>query len=299
MTPGLYLVHKPAGPTSFSVVQALMEEIRAAGIRRDKLPVCHGGALDPFAQGLLLLLAGQATRLMDLLHPIPKHYRAEIAWGAETDNGDFLGQVTKTAKSLTLTPRKADEALRELIGWRDQVPPAHSNKRIGGERAYQRAHRGEIIELPPARVYLHQARFVAHELPRTSTLELICGGGYYVRALARDLGRATGALGHLTKLHRTAIGPWEDPGPGKRLALRGDQLFPWCRSREVTGKELARLRNGESIEPGGLASPQWKLPEGFPDPAAPVRALQGGFIVAMLRERDGKLWPAPLLKAPL
>src|SRR5438874_3776139 len=128
LTPGIYLVHKTAGQTSFSVVQGFMEEVRLSGLRRDKLPVCHGGALDPFAEGLLLLLAGQATRLMDLLHPVPKTYLAEIAWGMETDNGDLLGQVTKKADAGNLTAALLDEALAEFPSWRDQVPPAHSHQ---------------------------------------------------------------------------------------------------------------------------------------------------------------------------
>src|SRR4051812_42553770 len=104
MKPGIYLVHKPIGQTSFSLVQAFMEEVRLEGIRRDKLPVCHGGALDPFAGGLLLLLAGQATRLMDLVHGAPKTYLADVAWGAETDNGDLLGKVIASGNPLSLSP---------------------------------------------------------------------------------------------------------------------------------------------------------------------------------------------------
>jgi len=299
MTPGIYLAHKPVGQTSFSLVQGFMEEVRAAGIRRDRLPVCHGGVLDPFAEGLVLLLAGPATRLMDLLHPVPKAYLAEIAWGMETDNGDLLGQMTKKADAGILTAALLDEALAEFLGWRDQVPPAHSNKRIGGERAYLRAQRGEIVDLPPSRVYLHEARFLSHDLPRRSTLRIVSGGGYYVRALARDLGRRTGALGHLTKLHRTAIGPWEDPGPGRRVQLRGAQLYPWCRSREITAAEWETLRDARPIEPDRIVPAEWKLPQGFPDPDAPIRALLGGSIVAMLRERDGALHAAPFLKPPL
>ena len=149
MTPGIHLVHKAVGETSFSLVQAFMEEIRAAGIRRDKLPVCHGGALDPFAEGLVLLLAGQATRLMDLLHPVPKTYSATIAWGAETDNGDLLGRVVARGEPQGLTADRLTGALAEFVGWREQVPPATSNKRIDGERAYRKAHRGERVELPP------------------------------------------------------------------------------------------------------------------------------------------------------
>src|SRR5438477_519745 len=176
LTPGIYLVHKTAGQTSFSVVQGFMEEVRLSGLRRDKLPVCHGGALDPFAEGLLLLLAGQATRLMDLLHPVPKTYLAEIAWGMETDNGDFLGQMTK--------------------------------------------------------------------------------------------------------LRRTAIGPWRDPENG-RPQVRGAALYPWCSSLEITGGELETLRAGKGIGLRPPRAPDWKFPEGFPDPAAPIRALLDGALVAL------------------
>src|SRR5947199_1710544 len=117
MKPGIYLVHKPVGATSFSLVQAMMDEVQRAGIRRDKLPVSHGGALDPFAEGLLPLLVGQAARLLDLLHPLPKTYLAEIAWGAETDNGDPLGKVIAQADPRQLTPALLDAALARFVGF--------------------------------------------------------------------------------------------------------------------------------------------------------------------------------------
>jgi tRNA pseudouridine55 synthase len=299
MTPGIYLVHKPVGQTSFSLVQTFMDEVRASGIRRDKLPACHGGALDPFAEGLLILLAGQATRLMDLLHPVPRIYVAEIAWGAETDNGDPLGRVVSRADPSHLNPETLQHALGQLGGWRDQVPPATSNKRVGGERAYRKAHRGEEFELPPSRVYLHEARWLSHDLPRGSTLRLVTGGGYYVRALARDLGRATGALAHLRALRRLGIGPWQDPAPGERHLIRGADLFPWCASVEVDERDLAALQGRRPIAPRSLAPPTWALPAGFPDPGAPIRALRGGLLAAMLRERAGKLEGDPVLRAPL
>ena len=299
MTPGIYLVHKPVGQTSFSLVQTFMDEVRASGIRRDKLPACHGGALDPFAEGIVLLLAGQATRLMDLLHGIPKTYVAEIAWGAETDNGDPLGRVVARADAARLTAGALDGALAAFVGWRDQVPPLTSNKRVGGERAYLKAHRGESFELPPARVYLHEARWLSHELPAASTLRLTTGGGYYVRSLARDLGRATGALAHLRTLRRTAIGPWEDPSPGQRPVIRGAKLFPWCRSAGIDAAELNSLKAFRPIAARPSQTPEWELPPGFPDPQAPIRALYQGGLVAMLRERDGKLAGDPVLRAPL
>ena len=277
-----------------------MEEVRTAGIRREKLPACHGGALDPFAEGLLLLLAGQATRLMDLLHPIPKTYVAEISWGAETDNGDPLGRVVEQGDASLLTPQVLDDALAPFVGWRDQVPPATSNKRVGGERAYRKAHRGESFELPPSRVYLHEARFIEHRLPASSTLRLVTAGGYYVRALARDLGRSTGARAHLSALRRTAIGPWADPAPGKRIWIRGADLFPWLGSVQVDAAETSALRAGRSIPLRPIDPPQWALPAGFPDSGrARIRALHDSVLVAVLREQDGTLIGDPALRGAI
>jgi len=298
-TPGVHLVHKAVGQTSFSLVQSFMEEVRAAGIRRDKLPVCHGGALDPFAEGLILLLAGQATRLMDLLHPIPKTYVATVAWGSETDNGDLLGRVVARGEGRSLTAERLDGALAEFVGWRDQVPPPTSNKRIDGERAYRKAHRGEPVELPPSRVYLHEARWLSHRLPESSTLFLVSGGGYYVRSLARDLGRATGARAHLTALRRVSVGPWEDPAPGQRIAVVGAALFPWCASVHVDAQEVKALRAGKSIPRRPVEPAQWPLPAGFPDPGPPLRALHEGTLVAMLRGRGEELAGDPVLRSPL
>ena len=309
--PGLYLEHKPRGPTSFSRVSAFVEEVRASGMRPGKLPVCHAGALDPFAEGLLLLLAGPATRLMDFLHPIPKVYLAEIVWGAETDSGDLLGNVTFAGDPSALTAASLDEALAGKVGWQEQVPPAHSNKRVDGERAYRKAHRGEVVVLPPSRVYLHEARFRAHRRPdggtgmdarpgiRSSSLELVCGGGYYVRALARDLGRALGCGAHLAALRRTSIGPWNDPQPGKRELITGEALLPWARVRGVDAREADRLAARGTIPLGILEPPSWDVPAGFPDPQSPIRAICDGKLVALLRERDSALQPAILLGAGL
>jgi tRNA pseudouridine55 synthase len=289
MKPGIYLEHKPVGGTSFSLVRAFMEEVDAAGLSRKQLPVCHGGTLDPFAEGLLLLLAGPATHFMELLHAVPKTYDAEVVWGRETDTGDLLGRPVHEGDATGLTAEALDAALVPLLGWTEQIPPATSAKKVDGEPAYKKAHRGEAVELPPSRVYLHEARWLSHELPARSRLRLTCRGGYYVRALARELGRSLGCGAHLARLHRTAIGPWKDPGPGQRVWLHGPELLPWCPSRLIAGDEVNDLKHGRGILPGELRLPEWPLPQGFPDPQAPVRALQRGRLVALLREQDGRL----------
>ncbi|MBI4913655.1 MAG: tRNA pseudouridine(55) synthase TruB [Acidobacteria bacterium] len=297
MQPGLHLVHKPVGITSFQVVRAAVGAARAAGEK--KPTVGHGGTLDPFAHGLLLLLEGQATRLMECLHPIPKGYVAEVAWGLETDTGDPQGQAVFRGPAETLEVPRMEAALAAFLGWHDQVPPATSAKKIEGEAAYRKAHRGEEVLLPPSRVFLHRARWIEHRLPATSLLELSCRGGFYVRSLARDLGRALGCGAHLAGLHRTRIGPWEDPGPEGNVWVRGRGLLPWCTSRELEEAEALDLAQGRPIPLGETRPPDGPLPEDFPDPAAPILAFQGDRLLALLREREGRLWTYANLRGGL
>ena len=285
--PGLHLVHKPVGGTSFTIVKEFMREAREAG--QGRLAVGHGGTLDPFAHGLLLILAGQATRLMELMHPLPKTYEATVEWGRETDTCDHLGQAVSEADASDLAPAALDAALQAFLGWHDQVPPATSAKKIGGEAAYKKAHRGEEVILPPSRVYLHEATWLSHDLPRRSVLRITCRGGFYVRSLARDLGRALGCGAHLSALHRTAIGPWTDPGPDRRTLVTGEALIPWCRARRLDDDEARRLGMGQAIALGTLEAPAWHLPDGFPDPTAPIRGLHDGRLMALLKEADGGL----------
>lgn len=296
--PGVCLVHKPAGVTSFALVQPLLDEARALGLSR-QLPVVHGGALDPFAHGLLALHVGQATRLVELVHAAPKRYRATVAWGSETDSGDLQGKVIQTGEPSMLTPAQLDAALARFLGWHAQVPPNTSNKRIGGERAYQKAHRGEAFTLPAVEVYLHCARWLSHALPSTSELELVCQGGFYVRSLARDLGRALGCGAHLHALQRLGIGTWEDPGPGQARWVTGRALLPWLPSRALTDDEAIALESGRAIAQGSIDAPIAPLPAGFPAPMLEIRALHGERLMALLHAHDGGLRASAHFKSGL
>jgi len=266
MMPGIHLRHKPAGPTSFSLVQACGQATAHAPGRRPPR-VCHGGTLDPFASGLLLILVEPATRLFDYLHGVPKVYQATIAWGTETENGDPLGKVVFTGDAAGLNLDLLEKSLAGFIGWHEQIPHATSAKRIGGERAYLKAHRGEAVAMPASRVYLHEAAWIEHDLPRTSRLRMTVRGGYYVRALVRDLGRQLGCGAHLQALHRAAIGPWNDPGEGNTEHLTGRQILPWAQTRLLADQEVGDLRAGKTIALGEVQSPDWPLPPGFPGDA--------------------------------
>ena len=286
--PGIHRVHKPVGVSSHACLRAFLG--LADGVARGALPACHGGTLDPFAEGLLLVLVGGATRVMDRLHALPKVYEADLAWGLETDTGDAGG--VGVARADGLPARGAVEvALGGFLGWRDQVPPATSAKRVDGERAYVRAHRGEEVLLPPSRVYLHDARVTHWDAPaRRATIRLTCRGGYYVRALARDLGRAVGCPAHLVGLRRTSIGPWDDVPPGMRAqAASGTDLLPWLPSRVLTASEHARLVQGGTIALGTLSPPRWSFPPGFPSPPPETVGLVGTRAVAVLVEGGGLL----------
>jgi tRNA pseudouridine55 synthase len=287
VAPGIHLVHKTIGQSSFDVIRGFKRRAFEAG--QKKLALGHGGTLDPFAEGLLLVLAGQATRLMELMHPLPKTYLAEVAWGLETDTCDLHGKPEREGDASGLAPEVLDAALAPFLGWTDQVPPATSAKKIDGEAAYKKAHRGEIVAMRASRVFLLSARWIAHDLPRRSTLELTCRGGFYVRSLARDLGRALGCGAHLAALDRTAIGPWTDPGEGRERLLTGEELVPWCSTRHLSDAEASHLSHGRAIPEGTSLPGAWALPEGFPDPGAPIRAMHDSRLVALLRPAEDGL----------
>lgn len=282
----LWLAHKSVGATSVSLVDAL----RAEHAGDSRLRVSHGGALDPFAEGLVVLLVGAANRLFERLHDAPKVYRATLRWGAETDTGDGGGVITFEGATGELTPEALEAALVPFLGWTQQVPPSTSNKRVDGERAYVRAHRGEVFELPASRVYAQSLRWLAHDLPRQSELELVVRGGYYVRSIARDLGRALGAGAHLTGLVRTAIGPYRDPGPGTRTQLRGSDVLPWLPTIQLDDAAWGAVRRGGELPDTRRRPPRWPLPKGFPVPPS-LRVEHLGRLVAL--EHGGQLVTLP------
>ncbi|MBL8956817.1 MAG: tRNA pseudouridine(55) synthase [Myxococcaceae bacterium] len=257
----VWLVHKTTGVTSFEALQAAKPEGKS----------CHGGALDPFASGLLPVLVGKGVHVFHLIHELPKTYVATLKWGEETDNLDLHGKVIATgdASNVRLPAITA--------GWQDQVPPEFSNKRIKGERAWKLARAGEKVELPPSRVYLHEATWLDE-----THLRVVVRGGFYVRSLARDLGRANGARAHLTQLHREQIGPWRCPPEGTIEKLPLEEALPWLPTRALSDAEVGALRKKQPLEPKPLQPPKWGLPPGFP-PTSYVRAVHLGRTAALLR----------------
>ena len=196
---GLLLVDKPAGITSHDVVQLVR---RIYGERS----IGHLGTLDPFATGLLMLLIGRCTRLATFIVTEPKVYDATIRFGIETDTDDSTGTPVREA-SLPAAAA-VDAAIPSLTGAIMQVPPAYSAKSIDGTRAYDAARQGAPLELPPVRVNVHSWT-IRERRENELDVSIACGTGTYIRALARDLGRAVGSAAHLSSLRRMRSGVFD------------------------------------------------------------------------------------------
>jgi tRNA pseudouridine55 synthase len=209
---GVLLVDKPAGLTSHDIVAIVR---RLGGQRR----VGHAGTLDPFATGLLVVLLGRATRLLPYLAGEPKVYDAVIAFGHETDTDDGTGEPTTTAPP----PDRAsvDSALSSITGVLQQIPPAYSAKQRGGQRAYVAARRGAPLDLAPVSITVHEWTVATWDGERLAAT-VSCSGGTYVRALARDVGRAAGSAAHLEKLRRRRSGPFRVEDAATLDALERD-----------------------------------------------------------------------------
>lgn len=275
--PGIYALHKPAGPSSFAVLR----DFRATWSERTShFKACHGGTLDPFAEGLLLVLVGGATQLFELLHELPKTYEARVEWGRETDTGDALGRTTSQSPARP-TAEAIENAARAFTGWTLQIPPSTSAKKIGGEPAYAKAHRGEPVALEPSRVFLGSSTF-RHALPDASDVTLICRGGFYVRSWATELGRAVGCGAHVATLSRTAIGPFTLPRVGQTAFFAHQDCVPWLSTCTLTDAAVGELRAKGRCGGVPLNNPPWKWPRDFPVPTPRIAGLHGESLVALL-----------------
>jgi tRNA pseudouridine55 synthase len=201
MAPGsdgaLLLYDKPAGPTSHDVVAAVRRERRCkAG---------HAGTLDPFATGLLLVLLDRATRLQRFLVGLPKTYLATARLGWRSSTGDPDGELLETGE----VPASLELPTGRVI----QRVPMTSAVRVGGERLYRKAHRGEVVETPLREVDVHRAELLSSDA-EFAHYEIVCSAGTYVRTLIESLGDA-----YCSDLRRTAVGPFAVEDAGAQLGI--------------------------------------------------------------------------------
>lgn len=286
---GLLLVDKPAGVSSHDVVGAARRSLSEKRIG-------HAGTLDPFATGLLVLLVGRATRLLPHLPGEPKVYEARIRFGAETDTEDLDGAVVREAPLPTREALLA--ALPQFVGAIDQVPPAYSAKRVDGQRAYALARAGAEVALAPVRIRVFRWEMLDFALDdagrvREATARISCGGGTYVRSLARDLARAAGSAAHLIALRRTAAGPFrvEDACSLDDLRERRVQARPALDAlagfpvQSLDDDALARIVRG--IDVSASVDGAW---------GALVRADAPDVLVALAERRDDRWQPRVVMR---
>lgn len=197
---GLLLVDKPQGLTSHDVVGRLR---RVVGQRQ----IGHTGTLDPMATGLMAVLLGSATKLSSRFTGLGKVYEATVDLSLATDTLDVTGETLARHGGPWPTEGEIRAALAAETGERDQVPPAYSAIKVGGRPAYKAARAGQPLDLPPRRVTAYGLELTAYE-PPLLRLTAAVSSGYYVRALARDLGAALKTGGALAALRRASVGPW-------------------------------------------------------------------------------------------
>lgn len=192
---GFLLIDKPAGWTSHDVVAKLR------GILRQRR-VGHGGTLDPFATGLLIVGVGRATRLLQYAQRGDKRYLAHIVLGAGTTTDDVDGEVLES-REFQGWPRRADveDALARFVGTIKQRPPRYSAVRVDGERMYARSRRGETVETPLRTVTITEIELIEYR-PPDLILSVTCSSGTYIRSIARDLGECLGTAAYCHGLRR-------------------------------------------------------------------------------------------------
>jgi tRNA pseudouridine55 synthase len=280
---GWLVIDKTAGPSSARVVAHVK---RLTGARK----AGHAGTLDPFATGVLPVALGEATKTMAHAVDGRKTYRFSVVWGQSRTTDDRTGEVSAET-SVRPTDQAIAAALPCFVGRVQQTPPIYSALMVGGERAYALARAGRPVELAPRIVEIHSLQLI-ESAAAGATLELACGKGTYVRALARDLAYRLGTLAYVSELRRTRVGPFTAAQAisldnieslGHSLALEKALLpveaaLAGMPALELTSVQAERLSRGITVE---LLS----IPQGT------VCAMVAGRLVALARATGGEVRP--------
>lgn len=265
---GIVLADKPPGKTSHDITTLVR---RTLGVRK----AGHAGTLDPFATGLLIVLLGRARRVQRFFTALPKEYVAVAQFGAVSTTGDPDGVITQTG----VLP---GPELELPTGRIRQRPPAYSAIRVGGVKAYERARRGEDVEVPEREVVVHAFEQLWREGDRAG-FRIACSSGTYVRSLIADLGDA-----YTLELRRTRIGPFDVADADAGRVLPFASTLGMFRSVTLTGDDARKAGYGVAVPaPGPLTEPvePWRLPE----PPAEVLLLDADGPIALADVRDDGL----------
>ena len=197
----VFPVDKPRDWSSFDVIRKLRRVLKTRKIG-------HAGTLDPMATGVLIVLVGRATKLMEYFMQLPKVYEGTLRLGEVTPTYDAESEVTERRSADHVTDDDLETARRRFLGEIEQKPPAFSAIKVGGERLYKKARRGEEVEVPARVVRIDEFILTSRDGTDVS-FRVTCSKGTYIRSLAYDFGASLGVGAHLTALRRTAIGPYD------------------------------------------------------------------------------------------
>jgi tRNA pseudouridine55 synthase len=238
----------------------------------------HAGTLDPLATGILPIALGEATKTVSFMQEAAKRYRVEICFGTATNTDDLEGEVVATSAHRPATQEITD-ALAHFIGDIQQVPPKFSAIKKDGQRAYALARAGENVELAARQVHIDHIEMVARAGDDTVTLDVGCGKGVYIRALARDLAQFLGTQGHVASLRRTQVGVFDEKNAIglEKLQLLGHSapdlaaldacLLPLTTPLDdipavaVDDTEASRIKQGQAVSPQSLIAPSGTIIE--------------------------------------
>ncbi len=202
---GLLLVDKPSGWTSFDVVAKVRGMLKQTGIAKPK--VGHTGTLDPLATGLLVLVVGKYTKRAQEFFKLDKTYQVTMELGQTSTTGDEEGEKTKISDNRP-TQKDLEEVIKQFTGQIDQVPPAFSAIKIGGQRAYKLARAGQKVELEPRKVEIYGINLEKYDYPAIQFTAKV-SSGTYIRSLVADIGEKLGTGAYMTGLSRTQVGQFE------------------------------------------------------------------------------------------
>ncbi|MBT4856082.1 tRNA pseudouridine(55) synthase TruB [bacterium] len=194
------IINKPLNVTSMDVIRVLR---RITGIKK----IGHAGTLDPLATGVLIICYGKGTKQISSFMDMTKQYKAEINLSAFSETDDREGELTAVEIKKQPTLKDIENIIPQFIGTIEQMPPKYSALKVKGKRAYDLARQGKEVELQARQVTIDSIDILNYEWPLL-TLDIVCGKGTYIRALARDVGTALDTGGYLTKLERSAIGSY-------------------------------------------------------------------------------------------
>ena len=174
-----------------------------------RVKVGHAGTLDPLATGVLILCTGRCTKQIEQLQSHTKEYTATLQLGATTDSYDMEHEVNQTYPTEHIDRAGIEEVLQQFVGDIDQIPPTYSACKIDGERSYRLRRNGESVQLKPKHIHIDEIELTAFDAEKMQmSIRVVCGKGTYIRALARDIGRALGSGAYLTALRRTRTGSY-------------------------------------------------------------------------------------------